>query len=66
MLGADVRPAGRALTLSSPPSQVLGRLIEGNDLTLEEAAQSLDLVLESGSSEQVAAFLVLLAAKGVP
>jgi hypothetical protein len=31
---------------------------------MKEAEQSLDLILDSGSSEQIAAFLVLLAAKG--
>jgi hypothetical protein len=46
--------------------QALSSLIEGRDLTMEEAEQSLNLILDSGSSEQIAAFLVLLAAKGVP
>lgn len=44
--------------------QVLSKLIAREDLSFEEAEQSLDLILESDVPEQIAAFLALLAAKG--
>jgi hypothetical protein len=45
--------------------QILSKLIAREHLTFEEAEQSLDLILhEGGAPEQIAAFLVLLAAKG--
>jgi hypothetical protein len=47
--------------------QILTKLISREHLTFEEAEQSLDLILhEGGAPEQIAAFLVLLAAKGAP
>ena len=44
--------------------QVLSKLIAREDLTFEEARQSLDLILEADVSAQIASYLVLLAAKG--
>ena len=46
--------------------QILSKLISREHLTFEEAEQSLDIILhDGGAPEQIAAFLVLLAAKGV-
>lgn len=45
--------------------QILSKLIDREHLSFKEAEQSLDLILhEGGAPEQIAAFLVLLAAKG--
>lgn len=46
--------------------QILSKLIAREDLTFEEARQSLDVLLEADVSEQIASYLVLLAAKGEP
>jgi anthranilate phosphoribosyltransferase len=44
--------------------QVLTKLIAQENLTFEDAKQSLDLILDADVPEQIAAFLALLAAKG--
>ena len=45
-------------------AQVLNKLMKREGLSMGEAQQALSLMLDSGNSEQLAAFLVLLQAKG--